>query len=58
MTSDETSREEEAPTGLPDGDEATPLGVPEAQPEGEGDAPRGEDAMPGIPTQGEPPTAG
>jgi hypothetical protein len=50
----------EAPSGLPpeqEGEEE-PLGAPEAAPEGEGDPERGEDAMPGIPTEGEPPTAG
>jgi len=58
MSSQETDREDEAPTGLPEGEEAPPLGVPEARPEGEGDTEHGEDAMPGIPTQGEPPTSG
>ena len=48
----------DAPTGLPDdADEAEPLGVPASDPEGEGDTPRGEDAQPGIPTEGEPPAA-
>ncbi|HEY3019094.1 MAG TPA: hypothetical protein VGJ32_02835 [Solirubrobacteraceae bacterium] len=47
------------PTGLPaDAQEGRPLGPPEAEPEGEGDAARGDEAMPGIPTEGEPPTAG
>ena len=47
-----------APSGRPDGaDEADPLGVPDADPEGEGGTPRGEDAQPGIPTEGEPPAA-
>lgn len=48
-----------APSGLPEGGpESDPLGVPEAEPEGT-DAPRrGEDAMPGIATEGEPPTSG
>ena len=58
MSSQENDRDDEAPSGLPDGDEAQPLGVPEARPEGEDDSERGEDAMPGIPTQGEPPTSG
>jgi hypothetical protein len=50
----------DAPSGLPDTDapEATPLGTTEEAPEGEGDTPRGEDHMPGIPTGGEPPTSG
>jgi hypothetical protein len=50
---------DDVPTGLPeDAPEGEPLGPPETEPEGEGDAQRGEDAMPGIPTEGEPPTAG
>lgn len=52
----ETDRD--APTGLPDaaGEEA-PLGTDDEAPEG-ADAPqRGEEAMPGIPTGGEPPAA-
>ena len=49
----------DAPSGLPDErHEADPLGVPEADPEGEGETARGADAMPGIPTGGEPPSAG
>jgi hypothetical protein len=52
----ETDRD--APTGLPDdADEATPLGTTEEAPEGEDQPQRGEDAMPGIPTDGEPPAA-
>jgi hypothetical protein len=51
----ETGRDQ-APSGLPpDQDDDTPLGVPEARPEGEGEPPRGPEAMPGIPTEGEPP---
>jgi PAS domain S-box-containing protein len=52
--------EDEAPSGLPDdAKEGQPLGPPETRPDGEGDdPPRGEDAMPGIPTEGEPPTGG
>lgn len=47
-----------APSGLPDGaSEAPPLGVDEADPEGEGEAARGAEDMPGIPTGGEPPAA-
>jgi len=46
-------------SGLPDERvEGDPLGPPEAQPEGEAEPPRGEEAMPGIPTEGEPPTGG
>jgi hypothetical protein len=49
---------EEAPSGLPpDQPEEQPLGVPDAAPEGEDEPRRGEDAMPGIPTEGEPPAA-
>ncbi len=47
-------------SGLPDPDapEPSPLGAPEADPDGEG-AVHGEDAMPGIPREGEePPTDG
>jgi hypothetical protein len=52
----ETDRD--APTGLPDdADEATPLGTTEEAPEGEDQPQRGADAMPGIPTDGEPPAA-
>lgn len=47
------------PSGLPNPDEeAPPLGVPEAAPEGDGAPARGEDAMPGIPSDGEPPADG
>ena len=48
------------PSGLPDEDapESDPMGVPEAQPEGEGDRERGAGAMPGIPNEGEPPASG
>jgi hypothetical protein len=54
----ETDREE--PTGLPHEheEEATPLGTSDEAPEGEAEPQRGEDAMPGIPSGGEPPTAG
>ncbi len=49
---------DETPSGLPDDeDEITPLGVPETDPEDTGDGESGED-MPGIPTEGEPDTAG
>jgi len=41
---------EDAPSGLPpDEDSDLPLGVDEAEPEGEGEPRRGDDAMPGIP---------
>jgi hypothetical protein len=49
---------DEVPSGLPsDEHEEEPLGVPDAAPEGEGEAERGENAMPGIPGEGEPPSA-
>ena len=50
----ETPEHDDVPTGLPDDEhEEPPLGVQE------GDEPdRGPEAMPGIPTEGEPPTAG
>lgn len=51
-------RSEDAPSGLPaDAEEATPLGTEEEAPEGEDAPQRGEQAMPGIPTGGEPPAA-
>ena len=48
----------EAPSGLPpeQDEEAQPLGVPEADPEHEEGG--GAESMPGIPTEGEPPTSG
>jgi hypothetical protein len=53
-----TTSSEEAPSGLPpDQPEEEPLGVPDAAPEGEDEPQRGADAMPGIPTEGEPPAA-
>jgi len=48
----------QAPSGLPEEASDQPLGVPEADPDGEGQTPRGADAMPGIPTEGEPPSGG
>jgi hypothetical protein len=52
-------RTDDAPSGLPSEDaEEGPLGVPDARPEGEDEPARGPDAMPGIPTEGEPPGAG
>jgi hypothetical protein len=48
-----------APTGLPDeAPEGEPLGAPEAAPEADTEPPQGEEHMPGIPTGGEPPSAG
>ena len=58
MARNEPTGSEEAPSGLPsDQPEAEPLGVPDAAPEGDDEPQRGEDAMPGIPTEGEPPAA-
>jgi hypothetical protein len=63
--STETDRDEDesegdaAPTGLPTQSyEAEPLGTTEEAPDGEGRPRRGENSMPGIPTGGEPPSAG
>jgi hypothetical protein len=48
----------DAPSGLPpDEPEEEPMGVPEARPDGEDEHDRGPGAMPGIPTEGEPPAA-
>ena len=56
-TPDDTERD--GPTGLPtDEHDAAPLGTTEEAPDGEGRPRRGTDAMPGIPTGGEPPNAG
>jgi hypothetical protein len=58
MTEDRTIPADEVPSGLPPGQpEEEPLGVPEATPEGEDEPARGADAMPGIPTDGDPPAA-
>jgi hypothetical protein len=57
--SDPRSTPDDAPSGLPPEEtEEAPLGVPEARPEGEDEPARGPDAMPGIPTEGDPPDAG
>jgi hypothetical protein len=55
---DETQPDpESAPSGLPpDQPEEPPLGVPEADPDGDHTEP-GPEAMPGIPGDGEPPAA-
>ena len=55
----ERRRDDAMPTGLPDADapEDDPLGNPDAA-QDEAEAPHGEDAMPGIPSEGEPPTGG
>ncbi len=48
----------DVPTGLPpDQREEVPLGVPGTSPDGEDEPRRGPGAMPGIPTDGEPPAA-
>ena len=53
-----TIASDEAPSGLPpDEPEEEPLGVPEVTPEDEDEPKRGPGAMPGIPTEGEPPAA-
>jgi hypothetical protein len=51
---------DDVPTGLPpDQPEEGPLGVDDAEPEGEGgEAARGPEAMPGIPGDEEPPQGG
>jgi hypothetical protein len=57
--SDQSPNPEEAPSGLPpDEPEEAPLGVPDAKPDGEDEPARGPGAMPGIPTEGDPPDAG
>jgi hypothetical protein len=59
MADQESPHTGEAPSGLPpDQPEEEPLGVPHASPEGEGERDRGDDAMPGVPSEGEPPAAG
>jgi hypothetical protein len=56
---DPSRKPDEAPSGLPPDElEETPLGVPEAKPEGEDEPERGPGVMPGIPTEGDPPDAG
>jgi hypothetical protein len=49
---------DEAPSGMPpDEPEEQPLGVPAPAPDGDDAPERGPEAMPGIPTEGEPPAA-
>jgi hypothetical protein len=49
---------EEAPSGLPpDQHEEEPLGVPGESPDDDEEPEHGPEAMPGIPTEGEPPAA-
>ena len=51
--------DDDIPTGVrEDAIEEQPLGPPEADPDHDAPPERGEDAMPGIPTEGEPPTSG
>jgi hypothetical protein len=58
MATGSTTPEDEVPSGLPpDQPEDDPLGPPDSAPEGDDEPPRGPDAMPGIPTEGEPPAA-
>ena len=53
-----TSPTPRLPSGLPpDQPEEVPIGVPDASPEGEDEPERGPGAMPGIPTDGDPPAA-
>jgi hypothetical protein len=54
----ETPRDEDIPTGMPtdDAPESGPLGPAETNPGGDGTT--GDDHMPGVPTEGEPPSAG
>ncbi len=46
-------------SGLPDDDspEPQPMGAPEGDADGEGEPARGEEAMPGMPHEGEPPSS-
>ncbi|MDQ3770249.1 MAG: hypothetical protein M3370_12345 [Actinomycetota bacterium] len=47
--------EEQVPSGVAqEGSEPPPMGGEETDPEGEGQSRRGAEAMPGIPTEGEP----
>jgi hypothetical protein len=56
---DPPHRSADVPSGLPPEEpEHEPLGVPDARPEGEDEPDRGPGAMPGIPTEGDPPDAG
>ena len=53
------SHDDDAPTGMRDeAQEAPPLGVPADAGEDDGDGAGGAEQMPGIPTDGEPPSAG
>jgi hypothetical protein len=53
-----TTTSDEAPSGLPpDQPEEEPLGVPDPPPDDD-EPDRGADAMPGIPTEGDPPAVG
>jgi hypothetical protein len=59
MTLETSETDPDAPTGLPeDAPEGDPLGPREVAPEGEAPPRQGEEHMPGIPTEGEPPSAG
>jgi len=61
LADDSGATPNDMPTGMPQGGdeiEGEPLGAPETDPDGEGDTPRGEDAQPGIPSEGEPPASG
>ena len=56
VMSEQPSTPDDVPSGLPpDEPEEGPLGVLEARAVGEDESDRGADAMPGIPSEGEPP---
>lgn len=55
---EETQQAVRGPSGLAEPAESSPLGSTESDPDGEGTPARGPGAMPGIPTDGEPPSAG
>jgi hypothetical protein len=57
--SHERTEEDPAPSGLPDdAHEPEPLGAPDPDPDDDDAPAKGPGAMPGIPTEGEPPDAG
>jgi hypothetical protein len=54
-----SSDDDDIPSGLPEGgDEPSPMGAVDGDPDGEGGTPRGQDAQPGIPEKDEPFTDG
>ena len=61
LADDSGATPNDMPTGMPEGGdeiESDPLGSPESDPDGEGGTERGEQAQPGIPSEGEPPASG